>query len=139
MPFVKSQMGNKGSGQIITDGDIHAADLTSLACLVDELNQMSGMVEYQKGGGSSLTALNFQLQASYDNSSWFDAPVNLDESAPPDTTVTPGKLIVAISATGEFVLPPINIRTYPYVRWVVDHTGATAAGDAVTMDVWAEV
>jgi hypothetical protein len=139
MPFVKSQMGRNGSGEIITAGDIHADDLTSLACLVDELNQLSGLVAYTRGGGSAVTALNFQLQASFDGTNWFNAPVNLDESAPPDTTVTPGKLIVAVSATVSFVLPPINIKTYPNVRWVVDHTGATAAGDLVTMTAFAEV
>jgi hypothetical protein len=136
MPFVKQ--GPKGSGNIVTDGDLHSADLTTSECLVDQLDKLSAVVSYVQGGGSSVTALNFQMQVSHDNSAWFNAPINIDKDTPPNATVTPGKFIVAVSGSLDFVIPSIDIHTYPYVRFVIDHTGATAAGDEVTMDAYAE-
>lgn len=47
-------------------------------------------------------------------------------------------MVTSMPASADFHLPPVDVRTYEYVRWFVDHTGATAAGDLITIDAYAE-
>ncbi len=135
MPFTRTK--GVGSGRIVTAGDLTAAPIVSDTLDVQTLETISLASIYARGGGSTVTALNFAIEVSYDNgATWIPVAINIDFTTPPDIAVVAGSYVRAVAADDSIAISNLDVQNFELIRFSITVTGVAAAGDLIDVDAF---
>lgn len=139
MTFTKSQMGNKGSGQIVDEADLTAeGGIISSSMLISELNKLVLALNYTAAEGTSISGFSVVPYGSFDAQTWYPIPVNVDKETPPNAAIDAGAYTITISDTGNFIVPCIDVSVFDYAKIVVLPAGSAVEGDVLDVFAYAE-